>query len=75
MGRWCEDKRKLVYLDRGEGSCGPANRDVVKLEVYFHCKKKPPCFPFPAKTYQRYVKHVTVARLTEQFEKVWDFNT
>lgn len=48
------NKRKLAYLDRGEGSCRPANRDVVKLEVDFYCKKKPPRFPFPAKTNQAY---------------------
>lgn len=48
-GWWCADRSMLAYLDRGDWSSRLANRDVVKLEVDFHCKKKPPCFPFPEK--------------------------
>ena len=59
----------MAYLDRGDGGFIPANRDVVKLEVDFHCKKKPPRFPFPAETNQRLVRNSQwAAHFSEQFD-------
>lgn len=66
--QWCAEKRKFPYFDWGAGTPGTANRDVVKLEVDFHCEKKPSCFPFSAEANQRFMRSLKCV------EHDWIFN-